>query len=219
MKRLGNIFVILGLLLIAGALLLILHNRIDSERAGRAAESVRTKLMQKIEESKDTDTESTDPYAGISWKSGDWDAAPGETSADRKVPEMPAAEIDGFSYIGLLDVPSVGISLPVMASWDYDHLEVTPCLYTGSYFTGDLVICGHNYRRHFSPLRWAEIGSDVYFTTSAGAVFHYIITNRETVPPTDIEQMIDPAADWDMTLFTCNLDTRTRCAIRCELVV
>jgi len=52
-----------------------------------------------------------------------------------------------------------------------------------------------------------------------GAVYRYVVTNRETVRPTDVEYMVNNAAPqaepWDLTLFTCNTGGQTRCAVRC----
>lgn len=204
MKRSGNVCIILGLLLIAGALVLLIHNRHDSQRAGEAAASVRDALLDTI-----AGKEARDPYGGVSWRSGGWDGD------DEEIPEMPVVIVDGYGYVGVVDIPSEGVSLPVMAEWDYTKLKIAPCRYTGSCYTDDLVICAHNYADHFGPLRWMEIGADVYFTTMDGTVFHYVAANRETVRPTDIETMIDSGADWDLTLFTCNLGGQTRCAVRC----
>ena len=207
MRRLGNICMILGLLLIAGALALFFHNRQDSQRAGKASAGVREKLEETIEKAKET----RDPYGGVTWQPGSWDG----DDPDAAIPEMPVVTVDGYGYIGVVDIPSLGISLPVMAEWDYDRLKIAPCRYAGSCYTDDLVICGHNYRKHFSPLRSIDIGAEVIFTTMDGMVFHYVVSNRETVQPTDIELMIDTGADWDLTLFTCNLGGQTRCAVRC----
>ena len=82
----------------------------------------------------------------------------------------------------------------------------------------DLVLCAHNYRtRHFYPIRWVEMGADVYFTTANGTVYHYVVSNREMLKPTEVEKMLVPG-DWDLTLFTCNTGGTTRCAIRCTRV-
>jgi sortase A len=75
------------------------------------------------------------------------------------------------------------------------------------------------------PLITMAIGEDGYFTNVEGMTIHYIVTNRETVQPTDVEGMTENISnsgqstmDWDMTLFTCNLGGQTRCAVRCKRV-
>lgn len=198
----GNVLIVLGCLLIAAALGLAAYNIWDAERAEKASNEIAQKLVEKIDDKADDATPS--PYA-------DKDA------------KMPTAMIDGYEYIGLLEIPSRSLSLPVMSTWDYDRLQISACLFTGSYYTNDIVICAHNYAKHFMPLISMGIGEDVYFTNVEGMTIHYIVTNRETVQPTDVELMTENISnsdkstmDWDMTLFTCNLGGQTRCAVRCK---
>ena len=200
----GNVLIVLGCLLIAAALGLAAYNIWDAERAEKASNEIAQKLVEKIDDKADDATPS--PYA-------DKDA------------KMPTAMIDGYEYIGLLEIPSRSLSLPVMSTWDYDRLQISACLFTGSYYTNDIVICAHNYAKHFMPLISMGIGEDVYFTNVEGMTIHYIVTNRETVQPTDVELMTENISnsgqstmDWDMTLFTCNLGGQTRCAVRCKRV-
>ena len=134
---------------------------------------------------------------------------------------MPTEQIDGYEYIGTLEIPSLGLQLPVMNEWDYDRLKISPCRYSGSYYTDDLVICAHNYQKHFSPVKWIDMNADVYFITVDNVVYHYIVSNRETLQPTSVEHMIGQDSqdfgmdEWDMTLFTCSMGGQTRCAVRC----
>lgn len=184
---------ITGLLLIAAALVLVLYNLWDGNRAERASAEVVEKLEPAIQ---------------------------GETSGyDFSGQEMKTEEIDGYRYIGILDIPGLALSLPVMAGWDYERLKISPCLYSGSYYTDDMVICAHNYAGHFGPVKWIDIGEDVYFTAVDGSVYHYQVSNRETVKGTAAEDMLDQTKeDWDLTLFTCNTGGQTRCAVRCTSV-
>lgn len=175
---------IVGLLLIAAAFFLTAYNWWDSDRAGDASNTAAEKLKLEISDDKERD--------------------PGE---------MPTIRIDGNDYIGLLEIPSLELSLPVIADWDYEKLKTAPCRYSGSYYTDDLVIAGHNYIRHFSPLKRIDIGAEVYFTNAVGEVFRYTVSNVETLMPTQVEDMVE--GDWDLTLFTCTIGGRSRCTVRC----
>lgn len=186
----GSLLIAAGLLLIAAALILTLYNVWDADRAKKASDDIVEKLESVIPE--------------------------GEPELFDPDKEMPSKEIDGYLYIGILEIPSLGLQLPVMAEWDYERLKISPCLYSGSYYAGDMVICAHNYAKHFSALKGIGIGEDVYFTAVDGQVYHYQVSNRETVQPTAVEEMIDNTEeDWELTLFTCNTDGRSRCAVRC----
>ena len=201
----GNILIFLGILMILGALGLTGYNLWDANRAREAAEQITDQLIDKIDESV-KDEETAAPYV------------------DPNTP-MPVEVIDGYEYIGVLEIPSKDLSLPVMNEWDYTRLKISPCRFTGSYYSDDLVICAHNYDKHLGRLLNIDLGVDVYFTNVEGLTIHYIVTNRETVEPTDVERMIENTGnsetsllDWDMTLFTCNLGGQTRCAVRCSRV-
>ena len=58
---------------------------------------------------------------------------------------MPTQEVDGQSYIGVLELQPLGLSLPIISQWSYPGLRIAPCRYTGSAYQNDLVIAAHNY--------------------------------------------------------------------------
>ncbi len=130
--------------------------------------------------------------------------------------EMPTVTLDGYRYIGVLDVQSLELSLPVMEEWDYDRLKVSPCRFAGNVYQDDLVICAHNYPKHFTKLKYVPLGTEIKFTDAEGTEFLYAVSSVETVGPNDVEGMIH--GDWDLTLFTCNTNGQTRCAIRCDRI-
>lgn len=183
-----------GLLLMAAALFLTCFNCWDARRAGRASAEVAESLKLMI-------------------TSGKQSAESANYSVDYSNDDMPVIEVDGRYYIGILEIPSLDLALPVMQDWDYEKMKISPCRYNGSYYTDDLVIAGHNYISHFSPLKWIDIGSEVYFTNTEGQVYRYIVDNVETLQPTQVEAMI--TGDWDLTLFTCTTGGASRCTVRC----
>lgn len=130
--------------------------------------------------------------------------------------QMPTYKIDGRAYIGVLEVPSKDLTLPVMSEWSYSALRIAPCRYAGSAYSGDLVIAGHNYARHFSPVKRLKAGDKVDFTDADGNVFHYVVSKLETLEKTEVDRMID-ADGWDLTLFTCNSGGSRRVAVRCVM--
>jgi len=58
-------------------------------------------------------------------------------------------EIDGNNYIGVIDIPCLGLSLPIISDWSYPNLKIAPCRYKGSAYQDNLIIAGHNYQSHF----------------------------------------------------------------------
>lgn len=128
--------------------------------------------------------------------------------------EMPVVEVDGISYCALVEIPSVGICLPVSADWSMETLRFTPCRYSGSAYTGNLVIAAHNYIGHFSTLGNVGIGDPVTFTDMDGNVFRYRVSAIEVLPPTAVEEVTD--GEWALTLFTCTVGGQNRVVVRCD---
>ena len=202
-RKIGNTLILLGLLLLLGAGGLTAYNIWDGIRAERASQHIiqEMDIGQDLVEALDREPEDD--------------------------PEMPVIEVEGYYYIGILEIPSLQLTLPVMDRWDYTRLKISPCVYSGSYKTDDLVICAHNYARHFSPVKRIDIGADVYLITVDCRVYHYQVTNRETLQPGAVENMIENTNnttdgtvtnEWDLTLFTCNTGGQTRCAVRCARI-
>ncbi len=129
--------------------------------------------------------------------------------------EMPEATIDGYSYIGTLSIPVLNIKLPIMSKWSYKGLKIAPGRYSGSVYSHDLIICGHNYAAFFHKLKNMPLGEKLYFTDMNGNEFIYTAVSLETLEPSDIEYMI--SGDWDMTIFTCTIGGARRVTLRCVL--
>ena len=127
---------------------------------------------------------------------------------------MPEENIDGRSYIGVLDIPALELSLPIISEWSYDALQIAPCRYSGSAYLDNLVIAGHNYRSHFASLPQLQPGDTVTFTDMDGNVFFYEVSSLETLSPYAVSDMT--SGDWDLTLFTCTVGGQSRLAIRCD---
>lgn len=196
----------MGLLLIAAALFLTGYNVWDERRAGSASEEVLEQLL--------TETDEALPEEENAGEGGN---EAGEVEIPDYVlnPEMEMAEkeIEGNSYIGTLEVPAIGLSLPVMSEWSYAKLKVAPCRYSGSVYLDNMVIAGHSYKRHFGALRSLPVGAIITFTDMDGNQFCYEVGAVEVLRPTEVGEMTE--SGWDLTLFTCSFDRRSRIALRC----
>ena len=202
MRNKARALIALGALLLLAALALTGYNLYDEYRAGREAMDVLAGMELVLPEL--TPEPSDAPEAS---------EAP-EPEPTPYSSEMPTILSGGYEYIGVLELPALGLKLPVMADWDYTRLRSAPCRYVGSAYTGDLVICGHNYRSHFGLLNTLSAGDGLSFTDAAGRVFSYAVAEVEILQPTAIEEMV--TGGWDLTLFTCTLGGQTRVTVRCN---
>lgn len=183
----GTICIILGIVLVIGALSLFLYNLEEGRRAGVAVDEVLPQVVAAI----DTDS-AADPY---------------DTSLTKVL-------VDGYSYIGFVSLPTLGLELPVMADWSYEQLKIAPCRFSGSVKTDDLVIAAHNYSQHFGNIKNLKVGDVVYFTDMDGVCWTYEVVALDVLAPTAVEDMT--AGDYDLTLFTCTYGGQSRVTVRCD---
>ena len=186
---------VLGTALVLAELSLFLWNWQEDRQAGKSAENILPKIIGEIRQSDTvggTEKPWPDPYD----------------------PAMTEVEIDGYTYVGYLSIPAIELELPVMSEWDYPGLKIAPCRYTGSTKTGDLVIAGHNYTRHFGQLSKLSEGDQVIFTDMDGEIWVYEVAAVEVLAPTAVEDMT--ASGYDLTLFTCTYSGASRVTVRCD---
>ena len=125
--------------------------------------------------------------------------------------------VDGHVYIGIIKVPSQNLELPIIKEWNYDNLEIAPCRFTGSYKSKDLVIAGHNYKRHFSKLKNLQKGDEIIFVAANGKDYIYRVSLVEVLEPKQVEYLINKEKEneWDLSLFTCTKSGAGRYVVRC----
>lgn len=145
---------------------------------------------------------------------------PVNTETDKDVeenttPVLPEKKYMGYSLIGSIRIPSVGIQLPVLNDWSEDMLKVAPCRYQGSISGGDMIIMGHNYKSHFTPLHQITVGAEVEFENAAGKVFRYRVAQIEYLHRSEGEAL---PSQYPLTIFTCTPGGLERIVVRCESV-
>ena len=116
--------------------------------------------------------------------------------------------------MGVINIPSLGIELPVIADWSYSDLRVAPCRYYGSIQEGNMVIASHNYRSHFGRISELHSGDEIIFTDGDGLQHKYTVIQSEIISGNDKESMIEHSDEWDITLFTCTLSGASRVTVR-----
>ena len=187
---------LLGLILILGAAGLYGYNQWIDYQAGQQSEAAVITLVDEIQNQEVAIVEVEDQ-------------GPSEEL-------LKVAELDGAYYIGVLTIPALEKILPIQSDWSETKLKSTPCRYSGSIEEGELVIAGHNYKKHFTGLSKLAQGDSVVFTDLEGNQMFYEVREIYTVAATDIEGMID--SGYDLSLFTCNYGGKARVTVRCDRV-
>ena len=189
----GWLLIVAGILLVVTAVALLATGTLGSLYAGARSDAVLAELAKR------------DPTPRI-------DHAAQGPNDDKGA--MPAEIVDGCDYLGVIVFPTLDVELPVAGYYSDEQLRVSPCRYEGSYETNDLIIGGEGYASHFGRISTLGIRDEVRFMAVDGTILQYQVSNVETDDLDDITKILH---DWDLTLFTFNVDGS--CAvIRCVRV-
>ena len=113
----------------------------------------------------------------------------------------------GISIIGLIDIPKLNISYPILSESNDDLLKISVCRFSGPLPNriGNLCIAGHNYNNTlmFSKLNKLNIGDYIYITDLNNIRLQYIIYNKFKVKETNLKCMQN-TTNIEVTLITCN---------------
>lgn len=194
----GHLLILAGSLLMAAAVFLILRNGREEIAAGESAEFLLQELQQEM-----AIQEETSVY---------------DTAVEEELPagEVARTTLAGHDLIGMLRVDTLGMELPILGNWSYDLLKISPCRYSGSVEGGDLILLGHNYKKHFTPLKQIAVGDWVVFTDVKGVDHTYEVTATEILQKTELERLTTSGSA--LTIFTCTNGGHSRFVVRCSPV-
>ena len=204
-SKIGIFCMLIGLFLISGAVFLFLSNNRDEKNAETHVQNLIPVLMEEVKQVQESSE------SGVTLP----DNKPVELLTQEDV-AMTETVIDGHAYIGYLEIPDLGLTLPVMSDWSYAKLQISPCRFSGSLRGEDLVIMAHNYNSHFGFLKTLTEGSQIIFCDMNGVIWEYEVVALDVLPGDAVEEMI--AGEYDLTLFTCATNRSHRITIRCDKV-
>lgn len=196
-RRFGVILVIIGVICLAVAVFLIVYNIVNGLRAESFSRTVVSEIEEYIAENETEQQNETTPTK----------------TEQNKVSDR---IFEGYSYIGYLTIPDLSLKLPVMSDWSYEGLNLSPCRYSGSVETNDLVIAAHNYDSHFGRISELSNGAQVLFTDLNGSTERYEVALVDTLNPVEIEKMT--SGDYALSLFTCTPSGMARVTVRCDKI-
>lgn len=195
MKQLRAIvLIVLGLSMILTSAYFFSQYEQEAEIAGENAQLLLTALTHEIEQNREQELYDT---------------------AQREQPpgQMPQTSLQGYDLVGIIRVPGVDLELPVLNSWSYDLLKLSPCRYSGSIEGQNLILMGHNYKKHLAPLRQVSPGERVEFLDTTGTTHAYVVAETEVLKPAQLDELT--ASEHALTIFTCTPGGQSRFVVRC----
>jgi sortase A len=209
MKRnlFGTALIVVGALLLLGAVGLLGYNMLEERSAGESAQAVLDQIIPAVKtqgKPQHEDLQGSLPQV--------------ETPNYILNPQMdlPETEYDGRRYVGVITIPALEVELPVLKGWSRSGAKIAPCRFEGTPYMDDLVICAHNYQSHFGRLNTLKTGDLVQFMDMEGNLFTYQVVSFEILQPNQAELL--RSGGWDLTLFTCTIGGQSRFTVRCEKI-
>ena len=187
--------ILLGLSMILASAYLFSRYEREAETAGENAQQLLAALTEEIEKNKEQNL---------------YDTAVQEQS----IGQMLQTSLQGYDLVGIIRVPGMGVELPVLNDWNYDLLKLAPCRYSGSIEGQDLILMGHNYRKHFAPLRRVSSGDRVEFLDISGTSYPYVVAETAVLKPTQLDEL--SSSEYALTIFTCTPGGQSRFVVRCN---
>ncbi len=121
------------------------------------------------------------------------------------VPSQPQPSVN--SWIGLLQIPKIDLSMTIVQGTDTPELRLGPGHYVNTATLGSVgnaAIAGHRttWGRPFRYLDHLVVNDPIIVTTTQGR-FLYRVINKEVVAPSDLS-VLNPSSTPILTLTTCN---------------
>ena len=112
-----------------------------------------------------------------------------------------------ISIIGLIDIPKINISYPILSNSSKDLLKISVCRFAGPFPNriGNMCIAGHNYKNSmmFSKLYKLNKNDSIYITDLNNVKLEYIVYDKLKVKENNLS-CITNTSDIQLTLITCN---------------
>ena len=199
MKSKAKIFTWIGKVCLLSALLLHLYNIYDNMNQDQNQKQILEQYIQETNHQQDTSFIQRPDY---------------QLNPEMEMPEVSLPGLEEAGCIGIIEIPSINIKLPVLSTWSYSLLKKAPCRYTGSIYLDNMVIAAHNSDAHFKKISNLQEGDIVTFTDAVGNVFTYTVAGIELLQPDEVDNMTN--GQWPLTLFTCTYGGASRVTVRCE---
>ena len=189
-RRLSDILTVIGVALVAVSVTAVMISFLSQKSAAKKATAIAEELRSLVPETQ-------------------------EAFADgRQNTAMPTAEIDGVDFVGVIEIPAYGTSLPIRADWKPIRIRSYPCRLAGSTWSGDMIIGGSDAEGQFDFMKFITNGDRIYVTDAAGNRFTYRVTDVIRTDDASIENLITD--EDDLVIFAKNTYSFGYTVVRCK---
>ena len=128
---------------------------------------------------------------------------------------------DTISIIGLIEIPSINVSYPILEKASKELLKISVCRFNGPFPNriGNMCLAGHNYRNSsmFSKLNCLKKGDSIFITDLNNVRLEYVVYDKFKVKETDLD-CIKNTSDVQLTLITCReINNKERIVLKAKV--
>lgn len=127
---------------------------------------------------------------------------------------MSSMEIDGESYVALLEMDMYKFKMPVRSVWDEKAVEAVPCRYSGSLYNNTLVIAATDAEGQMDFVNSVNTGDRLTVTDMRGEQFSYKVVKVENSNTATAEEL--NTDEFDLTIFVEYSGPTDYLFIRCD---
>lgn len=127
---------------------------------------------------------------------------------------MSSMEIDGESYVALLEMDMYKFKMPVRSVWDEKAVEAVPCRYSGSVYNNTLVIAATDAEGQMDFVNSVNTGDRLTVTDMRGEQFSYKVVKVENSNTATAEEL--NTDEFDLTIFVEYSGPTDYLFIRCD---
>lgn len=124
---------------------------------------------------------------------------------------LPKVDIDNLANaVGIITIPSIDLEEPILHGTTNQNLMIGATTMKPDQKMGEnnYTLAGHNHLSRnvlFQPIRYAEIGAEIY-VTDKDKVYTYKVINKEIVQPERVDVLDDVEGKKLITLVSCHAD-------------
>ncbi len=130
-------------------------------------------------------------------------------------PAMPVLQLQEGDFSCLIEIRSLGVSLPVESSWDSAGISRFPHRFWGSAYDNSLILGGSNRKGQFDFCAKLDLGDPVLITDMTGAQFSYEVVRIDRRQQVDLDVLQE--FDCDLTLFVRDGSSGNYIIVRCAI--
>ena len=127
-----------------------------------------------------------------------------------------------FTVIGVIEIPKINISYPILSNVSDELLKIAPCKISGPMPNemGNLCIAGHNYENYkfFSKVPNLNVNDEIIIYNLNGNKQTYLVYDKYEVDILDLSPLQESKGiPKQITLITCNNKNRNRIIVKAKI--